>query len=120
MMTEPLFAEEMLGDSDADSCDEEDKTVGNDRDISTSTDISEELADYLYDRAGTKSVGEQTGTSTSTMIVAPNPKIMFTSEKNMILEAKEKLRVDFVLEQFQVQALLGRIINILSYSYILT
>ena len=111
-MTEPLLVEEILGDSDPDSlsCDEDDKTVGSDRDITSSTDISEKWADYLYDLAGTKSAREQTCTLPCRMIVAPNPRIMLTSEENLILEAKEKLHVNFVLEQFQIQALLGTII----------
>ena len=110
-MAEPLLDEEIFGDSDSDSCDGEDKTSESNTDPFTSTNISEKWADYLYDQAGTRLIGQQTGTPCPQMIVTPNPRIMLTSEESYIFEAKEKLQVDFALEQFQIQALLGMIMN---------
>ena len=68
--------------------------------------ISEEAADFLYSQAGTEFTGP---VEDSYVKVLPQPQIMMSSHEHMILEAKDALGIEFDLEHFQVQALLGLI-----------
>ena len=69
-------------------------------------DISETDANELYAEAG-----KEEPEVNNTMTVLPKPHIMLTSEEQLILKAKNDLRINFVLDQFQIQSLLALINN---------
>ena len=69
-------------------------------------DISETVADELYAEAG-----KEEPEVNNTMTVLPKPHIMQTSEELLILRAKTDLRINFVLDQFQIQSLLALMNN---------
>ena len=65
-------------------------------------EISEETADFLYDQAGL--IEKEINNKVSIM---PSPHVMSTSDELLISEAKSELRVDFALDEFQLQSLLA-------------
>ena len=69
-------------------------------------DISAIVADKLYAEAGTPFLG----VDNSELTVLPEPRILLPYCEKLILEAKDCLKVNFELEPFQVQSLLGIII----------
>ena len=66
--------------------------------------ISEEAADFLYSQAGTEF---DQSVDTVDVRVDPQPYIMMSSQENLIFEAKDALGIQFDLDYFQAQALLG-------------
>ena len=66
--------------------------------------ISKGEADRLYAEAGTEVRGEQCPPK---LTVLPNRLAMKPHEEVLIQEAKEERNIDFELEDFQLQALLG-------------
>ena len=88
--------EEVFSESD---CESEDGDVVH----ASVNDISDELADLLYSEAGYSC----TGFSSSELTVLPQPMHLTPHAEYLILEAKERLQIQFDLDTFQVQALLG-------------
>ena len=98
--------DQSFSDGQSDS-DEECLSKEKDGDIDIVTcGISESEADFFYNEAGTEVEGNR---SNDQVIVLPNPSVLHSSDEMLILEAKESLKVQFELEYFQVQALLGRV-----------
>ena len=64
--------------------------------------ISEQRADMLYDMAGTEETEQN-----NEMIIHPGPHILISSEEMLIRDAKLELSIDFELDNFQVQAIVG-------------
>ena len=67
-------------------------------------EISEVAADFLYSQAGTdiREPGER-----GEVVILPQPHILLTSHEHLIHEAKVSLNINFELEYFQIQSLLG-------------
>ena len=69
--------------------------------------ISAPVADILYSQAGSEFNPAE---SETTVKVLPQPSLLLSSEENLISEAKMVLGIDFCLDDFQIQALLGKYI----------
>ena len=66
--------------------------------------IPDSVADFLFSEAG----GDFTPPDSETMVtVLPQPLLLLSSEENLISETKMTLGIDFCLEKFQIQAILG-------------
>ena len=70
--------------------------------------ISAPVADILYSQAGSEFNPAE---SETTVKVLPQPSLLLSSEENLISEAKMVLGIDFSLDDFQIQALLGKYIH---------
>ena len=70
--------------------------------------ISAPVADMLYSQAGCEFNPDE---SETTVKVLPQPSLLLSSEENLISEAKMVLGIDFCLDDFQIQALLGKYIH---------
>ena len=64
--------------------------------------MSENMADILYDSAGSEETEEN-----NPMSVHPSPHMLTTREEQLIYEAKEKLSIPHDLDSFQDQALVA-------------
>ena len=58
----------------------------------------------LYEEAG-----KEVSDVTECLTVLPAPVLMTTTDERLINEAKVELRVNYTLDHFQVQSLLGKI-----------
>ena len=111
--TQFIFEEVDGFDSESEnSSDDESETRGlldsggsRDSDICVRNGISQEKADLLYREAGSEVSGDH---PSGRMVILPKPSVMLSCDEKYILEAKETLQIHFELEDFQVQALLGK------------
>ena len=109
--SQDFVVEEMFPDDYPD----DDADVGDgelDAQISMSTDsgykipISENTANFIYAEAGTEETEVKNGT-----VVLPSPHMLTTSEEELIRQTAREMSVPFVLDHFQVQALVALLNN---------
>ena len=102
-----LYEEVREGESDSDSdSDTQGATSDSDRTVKESkgqSNISKAVADLLYREAGTPFTSQ----TNEEMTVLPKPMVMYSEAEQLIIEAKDLLNIEYALDPFQIQALLG-------------
>ena len=102
-----LYEEVREGESDSDSdSDTQGATSDSDRTVKESkgqSNISQAVADLLYREAGTPFTSQ----TNEEMAVLPKPMVMYSEAEQLITEAKGLLNIEYALDPFQIQALLG-------------
>ena len=106
-MSENTLLLEKIGidgiDIDTDS--DNDGDISDVADVSQSPNgISEAQADLLYQEAGTWYSGQ----TNDHITVMPKPLVMYTEAERLISDAKSLLKIQYALDPFQIQALLGK------------
>ena len=91
-------------DSDTDNDEVCDVVVGASHE-GGANEISEVVADMLYREAGSP----YTEQNNEEMRVVPKPFVLYSEAEKLISEAKCSLNINFALEAFQIQALLGTV-----------
>ena len=107
MSEKPLLLEEIgIDGSETDSENDSDGDISDIAPVSqSSNDISEAQADLLYQEAGTWYSGQ----TNEDITVLPKPLVMYTEAEKLISESKSLLNIQYALDTFQVQTLLGEV-----------